>query len=221
MGAHQEEERFWGKVRKGDGCWEWCGTRDSHGYGVLSFGGTGHKKAHRVSWELCAGLIPDGLFVCHHCDNPSCVNPAHLFLGTPRDNYEDMVAKGRRAPLLRGESHPNSVLTWDGVLSARAAWEAGEPQRSIADRLGVSQSSISGALTGETWGPTSYDPAISNKRRGRRGEKHPKAKLTEEQVLEIRSLFGCYSQEKIARWYGVSQTLVSKIGKRDIWAHLP
>jgi hypothetical protein len=72
------------------GCWLWASTYDSFGYGVLR-----NKKAHRLSWQAYRGEIPDGMFVCHKCDVPECINPDHLFLGTPRENAQDMVRKGR------------------------------------------------------------------------------------------------------------------------------
>lgn len=90
-------ERFWRKVDKSagpEGCWPWTGSRHGFGYGFVSAGGK-RRGAHRVSWELANGPIPDGLSVCHRCDNPPCVNPAHLFLGTVGDNTRDMMAKGR------------------------------------------------------------------------------------------------------------------------------
>jgi hypothetical protein len=87
-------ERFWPKVRKTGGCWEWSAATRLCGYGVLNVLGR-TVDAHRISWELHYGPIPRGMVVCHRCDNPPCVRPDHLFLGTKRDNTHDMLRKGR------------------------------------------------------------------------------------------------------------------------------
>lgn len=90
------EERFWDKVTKTETCWTWSAKKDKNGYGRFSPSGeTSQLPAHRFSWELHNGPIPEGLLVCHHCDNPECTNPSHLFLGTPQDNMTDKVLKGR------------------------------------------------------------------------------------------------------------------------------
>lgn len=90
-------ERLWAKVDRTESCWIWTGGTNIKGYGCIGLGerGRGKALAHRVSWELAFGPIPDGLWVLHHCDNPPCVRPDHLWLGTAADNNRDMVAKGR------------------------------------------------------------------------------------------------------------------------------
>ncbi len=144
------EERFWPKVRKTESCWEWIGARVPFGYGLVGRGGRrGNRLAHRVSWELTNGTIPEGLCVLHHCDNPGCVRPSHLWLGTRTDNNRDMYQKGRdvntqhpgMCPL--GEAHGNAKLTLMQVLEIRSRYEAGEHGLSaLAAEFGVHKVTI-------------------------------------------------------------------------------
>ncbi len=89
------EARFWRHVATGDGCWLWTGQLDRDGYGTITGRGMKPVKAHRLSWELAHGRSPGKLWVLHSCDTPACVNPAHLRLGTPKDNTADMISRGR------------------------------------------------------------------------------------------------------------------------------
>lgn len=111
---------FWLNVDKSNennACWEWIGYKDKHGYGVVKFSSKS-LRAHRVAWVIANGEIPNGLLICHHCDNRKCCNPDHLFLGTHKDNVQDRDAKGR-ANQVRGEKHYRAKLTEKQVLEIR------------------------------------------------------------------------------------------------------
>ena len=144
--------RFWSKtlVRPPKECWEWQGYKGTGGYGQVSFNGK-RTTAHRVAWELSQGSISDGLVVCHHCDNPACVNPAHLFLGTPADNLGDARQKGRwRAPA--GEQQGQAKLTNEQVIAIRRRYGAGDvTQKQLAPFYGITASSVSRIIRREGW----------------------------------------------------------------------
>ncbi|MBA2706616.1 MAG: HNH endonuclease [Gemmatimonadaceae bacterium] len=138
-------QRFWQKVNKTSDCWEWTGHRQPAGHGLIGRGGRGNGMAlaHRVSWEFHYGEIPEGLKVCHHCDNGWCVRPDHLFLGTQADNLADMRAKGRAFIPPPGQDHPAARLLDEDVYAIRAAdlSERGS-QRRLAEKYGVSSTHI-------------------------------------------------------------------------------
>lgn len=142
--------RFWQFVRKADGCWLWVGSQ-SGGYGTFRLDGK-MRKAYRIAWELTNGPIPDGLFACHRCDNPLCVNPAHLFLGTAADNNRDRHAKGRsRGLFVNGSEHPRAKLTDGDVRTMRTLHADGQLPREIAVRFGVSRAQVAKIVTGKAW----------------------------------------------------------------------
>ena len=144
------------------GCWEWTGSK-RNGYGRMIIGSRkdGTRKsmsAHRVSYELEYGEIPDGMEVCHKCDNPSCVNPKHLFLGTRQDNIDDRERKGRNITFI-GEEQPRAKLTKKSVKDAR--WERaykGTSFQALANRYGVSKKTMQNAINGVTWKCVPYMP---------------------------------------------------------------
>ncbi len=167
FGSAVQIDRFWSKVKKTGGCWEWTGAHQK-GYGVVRVEKT-YWRAHRLSWVMEYGEIPEGLWVLHHCDNRSCVRPDHLFLGTAADNSRDMTRKGRH-PVhgdvahmakmaaavrpenrARGERHFRSKLSALKVLRICALHEEGWSQQRIADEMGVAQTTISSVLRGKTW----------------------------------------------------------------------
>lgn len=148
--------RFWSHVDKSDECWLWTGYCSKTGYGQFGLGDR-ILKAHRVSYEITYGDVPPKSYVCHHCDNPSCVRPSHLFCGTQFDNMQDMASKHR------------------GMLQQH--------------------------------------PEL------RQGERHPLAKLTDEQVRQIRQSSGI-SQDKLAKQFGVSRRMIRRILSRLAWKHV-
>jgi len=132
-------ERFWQNVIKQEsGCWLWVGTTIPRGYGQIGFKGK-MLLAHRIAWELRYGEIPRGMCVCHHCDNPACVNPEHLFVGTHKDNEDDKWRKGRGC---RGSQHHNAKLTEAEVLSIRSERQIGLSLSTLANKYGVSRKLI-------------------------------------------------------------------------------
>lgn len=135
------KERLISKIeRLESGCWKWLGSKNKKGYGMMVYKGRIHAS-HRVSWQEYNGPIPDGMLICHKCDNPSCVNPDHLFVGSNQDNMDDMKEKGRhwhKTP--RGEQNKNSKLTWDQVREIRASEHL--TVRELANKYGVTDVTI-------------------------------------------------------------------------------
>lgn len=142
--------RFWKSVTVGDGCWTWIGVKTPGGYGRLKHQGK-QIAAHRVSWMIHNGPVPDGMFVLHRCDNRPCVRPEHLFLGTKADNNIDMLDKGRHDPN-RGESNGQSKLTSALVLALRADRGTGlYTQQQLAIKYGVRQSAVNNIIHRKRW----------------------------------------------------------------------
>ena len=129
-----------------DGCWIWTACVTHNGYGVLKVDGRG-RRAHRIMWEIVNGPIPDGMCVLHKCDNPSCVNPAHLFVGTTADNNRDAQQKGRIA---RGERQHIAKLDADDVRSIRRL-HPGISIRRLAIQYGVAKRTIRHVINLTTW----------------------------------------------------------------------
>lgn len=134
------------------GCFLWLGSVSQGGYGLLQHGGRKgkHFQAHRAAWEMKNGEIPDGLWVLHKCDTPSCVNPDHLFLGTYLDNVRDMVRKGRNSAGI-GIANGGAKLTEEQVLSVMPRIRDGETLASIARYFGVGLTAIYNISAGKRW----------------------------------------------------------------------
>jgi hypothetical protein len=140
---------FLEKVEKTRTCWLWNAYRNHDGYGRARHNGK-QTGAHRVSWQLHNGPIPEGLHVCHHCDNPPCVNPAHLFLGTHRDNCVDRMLKGRGGDR-KGVKHGRAKLTNEQVHEIRRLRLEGVHAFVIAKQFGISWANVYRIASKNTW----------------------------------------------------------------------
>jgi hypothetical protein len=144
------EIRLWSRVVKTESCWLWQGRATQFGHGRLRYLGRAWM-AHRLVWHLTYGPIPDGMLVCHHCDNPRCVNPDHLFLGTYSDNTQDMLRKGRGNPPI-GERAPAAKLTREQVRAIRDEYAAGGVfYHQLGTKYGVSEAMVHAIVARKQW----------------------------------------------------------------------
>lgn len=147
-------EHFWKRVdRKApDECWEWLRYKDQNGRGVTVWNGR-TQGVCRIAWQITYGAIPEGLWVCHKCDNRSCVNPAHLYLGTPRQNNKDTYARGRKqAARCFGEHNGQSKLTAPQVREIRKRYNlGGVTYKDLAREFGVHHTTLGLLIKRKTW----------------------------------------------------------------------
>lgn len=156
-------DRFWGRVQKSDGCWNWTGKNLAPGgYGRFSLGRRWFR-ANRVSYKIHYGICPVDRFVCHSCDNPLCVRPNHLFLGTHVDNMKDMHLKNRHAignrhrsvtapeSVARGEDHWHAKITEEDVRTICREYVPNSNAGELARRFGISRSMIWHIASGKGW----------------------------------------------------------------------
>lgn len=147
-------ERY--KTNPKTGCWDWLSTKDRDGYGQFKLNGK-QWKAHRLSWTLYLGEIPEKLFVCHRCDNPGCVNPEHLFLGTAMDNNRDTVEKGRDRKA-SGKNNGHARITEIDVLEIRRLYATGDyTYNQLADVFGLKGSHVWKIVQKKLWRDIPYD----------------------------------------------------------------
>ena len=217
--------KFWPFVDKSRGetaCWIYTGSLNATGYGVI-YAGKNSILAHRLSYAIHHGRIPDGANVLHTCDTPACVQPLHLWPGTHADNVRDMDSKGRRGSRQghRGEKNPLSKLTDVQVASLRERYSAGGvTQKQLAAELGVTRSAVGAWISGKRAGTTS----ISRPPREytTRGESHYEGKLDISAVRSIREIYaaGHKTMDELATAYKVTKQMVWRIIHRKAWTHV-
>jgi hypothetical protein len=203
-------ERFERKVSPdASGCWMWTGAVNAAGYGVMRSVGKRNHFAHRLSYELHTGPIPDGFLVCHTCDRPGCSRPDHLFIGTHVDNAMDMRVKGRAA---KGEAR--SKLTERDVALIRAS---NDTSSSIGVALGVTRTTVDRIRHRKTWTHVgSAQDAWTSARAV--GARNGRTVLTAEMVRLIRASADSYAN--LASRFGVSCGAIQRVKQRTSWRHV-
>lgn len=213
----EERERFWSKVKVTESCWLWCAGKNGDGYGSFWYKGR-PMGAHIVSFEDEYGCsVPSGLCVCHTCDNPPCIRPDHLWIGTRLDNWNDMRLKGRHT---HGESHAKAILNTQDIIDIRRLRSDGISAVAIAKWYGIPGVTVSPILRGEAWkhvlGAADMSISTANK-----GSKVPSAKLHEDDIHVIRNLIAHNrSVTAIATMFGVSRAAIRLIRQRRTWKHV-
>lgn len=188
------------RPESGDGCWEWTGYKSTHGYGKVRVGGP-QVLAHRVSYTIFVGPISPFQQALHKCDNPGCVNPDHIFLGTSKDNMADMARKKRYRPC-HGEKNYRAMFTDAQVVEIRELWDSGAKYKDIARRFGCKKEPIKRICRNDGW--THLPPA-------KRKFQFTKAIPESEMPKVIERLKAGERQRDVAKDYGVCQARVSQL----------
>ena len=212
------EERFWMQVERAEGCWKWLGSKDKDGYGRFKgeVAGLTYTKAHRYSHALHTGeIIQRGMVVMHTCDNPECSNPDHLTVGTPLTNMQDKAAKGR-SNVGKGENASRAKLS---AAEAKLILEDTRPYAEIAGNYGVAATTVASIKQRVSWKNLDASLAPNKvKRTGIRGAKQWSAKLSEQDIREIRN--SNLTGKELALKFGITPAGISNIRTRRTWKHV-
>lgn len=212
-------DKFKSKFEEGNtkDCWNWGFGVTAGGYGQMAFE---RKKyaAHRLSWSHYNNQeIPKGCVIMHKCDNPKCVNPNHLLLGTQKDNVKDMMNKGRFKDYNKsGENNPSSVVREKDVCEI---YEANGTHQDIADRFGYPHNAVSKIRNDQTWKSLTVDLTKGLRgRTGAKGELNGKCGITKDMVIEIFQREG--ATKDLARFFLCSKNTVYAIKSGNTWSHV-
>lgn len=176
------------------------------------------KRANRLSYEIHKGEIPKGMEVCHSCDNPSCVNPDHLWLGTHKDNIRDCHKKGR-ANICKGSKKPQSKLTEKDVLEIREKYNNPYTSSELSKIYGVCKKNILTILHGNAWKHVFFKK-LKIERKSTKGENNKLAKLNEKQIVQIREQYPTKSVNQLSIEFKISKTQISMILRGKSWKHI-
>lgn len=214
-------QRFWIKVDKNgpviypwlENCWTWRPACKRSDYGrIVVIDDAGKHRldlAHRVSWRLTNGTIPDATFVLHKCDNKTCVNPEHLELGTNEKNIKDAVDRGLKA---HGLMHPAAALNKDEVLAIHQLRDMGWTHTKIASEIGINRQMVQSVLSGRR-----YRDLNLPVQKGKRFVAH---KLTQDDVIRIRSYSRDFSNARLAKMFGIASSGIHYIRTGQTWEHI-
>jgi len=216
----QDINRFESKFMKksGDECWSWLASK-SDGYGNFRFRNK-ILKSHRMAWEIYIGKIPHNLFVLHKCDNRSCVNPDHLFLGTNVDNMKDMVKKGRSkifSEIHSGEGNIHAKLKEKNIEEIRKMCKSGKYTRSyIAEKFNISSNHVFRISHNLSWKDNNFK--VADFKINRKGRNNGNSKLTDKQIDEIRDKYktGNFTQKRLSEIYKVTEHHIQRITKNKV-----
>lgn len=217
-------KKIWDNTLVTNDCWIWQGSKNPAGYGNM-WTGERYDRPHRIVWCYANNSwIANGQQVCHHCDNPSCVNPDHLFIGTSKDNHQDMIAKGRQnRPDHVGINHPRTFFTEDDIHNIRLALSKGTRPVELARKYGLSISTVQSIKTQNNWSHITYQDELQAKIDSVKynGHNSSQSTLTNEAARRIKlALKSGVCARMLAKYNEVSVHVISMINTGRTWRHV-
>lgn len=203
------------------GCIEWIGSHDVDGYGQTEYKGKNYRT-HRLAYKIYIGSIPKGKIVCHHCDNPSCINTDHLYVGTYKDNAHDRMKRGR-SNIKTGEESSASKLTRARAIELIQRRKNGERSETLAEDYGITIWTVNDIMKGKSWKNIDRDSIVGASKKDSAGRiKNTKTKLSEHDVGIIKYKLNnkSASLRELSKEFGVDRKLIMNIRDNKIWKHI-